>query len=77
MNEDQRKAFKQWKALFAAREFNVVAYSAWTAAIAWQKAKDLATVEAVKTSHHSRDGRSDGYDLDTCDEITRRITATE
>lgn len=35
-------------------------------------------IEDVKTDHWPREsGRGDGYDLDTCDEITRRIKEQE
>jgi hypothetical protein len=37
----------------------------------------LLAIEDVKTDHHQRDGRSDGYDLDTCDEILRRAVGPD
>lgn len=45
----------------------------WNAATEQQREKILLIIEDVKTDHHARDGRADGYDLDTCDEILRRI----
>lgn len=47
--------------------------AAWNAATKQQREKILLIIEDVKTDHHARDGRADGYDLDTCDEILRRI----
>lgn len=79
MSEDEQKAFKQWKASLRLKsaEFNVVAYSAWKAAVAWQKAKDLVAAKELNGKLKCGHNPSDIPTCQYCQSLQRIIAATE